>query len=466
MHNFGAEVMSRLDYEPNQQQVELIARAGHFLMRSPQGSVFVLGGYAGTGKTSLTGAVVKTLTAHGARCVLMAPTGRAAKVFADYATHPAYTIHRKIYRQQAYGSAAFGLAPCLHEGTVFIVDEASMISNTRLDGGGFGTGCLLDDLIRYVYSGANCRLMLIGDRAQLPPVGGADSPALSAEVLQGYGLNVYEAFLTDVARQSRHSGILHNATALREMMRSGALAMPTLRLTGFTDISTVGGDMLQETIGDCYDRDGTDETIVITRSNRRAAYFNMGIRNQILYREDRLSSGDMLLVCKNNYYWSRQYTEMDFVANGDIVRLTRLHGDGEERYGLHFADATVEFPYHDNLEMDVKVILDTLASDTPALSAGQSRRLLAEAEAGLDGDRRTRLRALKDDPYANALQVKYAYALTCHKAQGGQWKNVFIDMGYLPEEAFGQLDFFRWLYTAISRARGHCYLINSPLPTV
>ena len=463
IRRFGIEVMNSLPYEPNADQMMLIAQFGHFLFHRSDDAVFLLGGYAGTGKTSMTGAIVKTLTEHNIKCVLLAPTGRAAKVFTEYSHHTAYTIHRKIYRQKAYGTEGFGIADNRHTDTFFIVDEASMISNTPGDNSVFGSGRLLDDLIHYVYSGAGCRLVLIGDRAQLPPVGQTDSPALSRAVLQSYGLTVFETFLADTRRQSAHSGILHNATLLRQMMAENRLQKPVLNFTGFDDIQSISSEYLLEQISDCYAADGLNETIVVTRSNKRATMFNMGIRNQILYREDELVSGDMLLVSKNNYFWSEEYDELDFIANGDVMRVVRVRGEVETRYGLRFANVTVEFPDHNNLELEVKIVLDALVSDAPALSRAQSEQLFADVMAELEGDKRSRYRALKKHPYFNALQVKYAYTVTCHKAQGGQWRNVFIDMGYIADEAFAQLDFFRWLYTAISRARGHVYLINCPL---
>ncbi len=462
---FGTEVLASLPYDPNDGQMLLIAAFAHFLLYSPQQTVFLLKGYAGTGKTSMTGALVKTMSQNGMKAVLMAPTGRAAKVFTEYSGHTAYTIHRKIYRQQSYGQNNFLLAENKHTNTVFIVDEASMISNSSGDYSVFGTGRLLDDLISYVYSGQGCRLMLIGDTAQLPPVGQSESPALSDTVLEGYHLAVYEVFLHEIARQVQTSGIIHNATMLRNIMASGLLAAPTLQLKAFNDITNVTGEFLIEQLSDCYDCDGQNETIIITRSNKRAVLFNSGVRNSILYREDQLVCGDMLLVAKNNYFWSQDYDNIDFIANGDIIEVKRVWGEIEDRYGLHFANVTVEFPDHNHLEMDTKIILDCLFSDTPALTAAQSELLFNGVMEELAGDKRTRFKALKKHPYFNALQVKYAYAVTCHKAQGGQWQNVFVDMGGIMPDALSSLDFLRWLYTAITRARRQVYLINCPLET-
>lgn len=462
---FGTEVLASLPYDPNNGQMLLIAAFAHFLLYSPQQTVFLLKGYAGTGKTSMTGALVKTMSQKGMKAVLMAPTGRAAKVFTEYSGHTAYTIHRKIYRQQSYGQNNFLLAENKHTNTVFIVDEASMISNSSGDYSVFGTGRLLDDLISYVYSGQGCRLMLIGDTAQLPPVGQSESPALSDTVLEGYHLAVYEVFLHEIARQVQTSGIIHNATMLRNIMASGLLAAPTLQLKAFNDITNVTGEFLMEQLSDCYDCDGQNETIIITRSNKRAVLFNSGVRNSILYREDQLVCGDMLLVAKNNYFWSQDYDNIDFIANGDIIEVKRVWGEIEDRYGLHFANVTVEFPDHNHLEMDTKIILDCLFSDTPALTAAQSELLFNGVMEELAGDKRTRFKALKKHPYFNALQVKYAYAVTCHKAQGGQWQNVFVDMGGIMPDALSSLDFLRWLYTAITRARRQVFLINCPLET-
>ena len=455
----ATDVLRWLPYDPNDDQMQVIVALAHFLLYAPERSVFILGGYAGTGKTSLTGAIVKAMHQQHMKSVLMAPTGRAAHIFSDYAGHPAYTIHRRIYRQQGYGLEAFGLAENKQAGTVFIVDEASMISNSN-DGSVFGSGRLLDDLITYVYNGQGCKLVLMGDNAQLPPVGQLVSPALDNEVLQSMGLTTYGVFLREIARQAEESGILHNATLLRQAMEGGTLGRPHFDLNGMEDIQALSSEFLLETIGDCYDRDGMGETIIVTRSNKRATLFNMGVRGQLLYREDLLTSDDMLLVSKNNYYWARDYEQVDFIANGDVCRVRRVWGDIEHRYGLRFANVTVEFPDHEGMEMDCKIVVDCLLSDTPALSREQSDRLFNEVFAELTGDKRERYKAMKEHPYFNALQVKYAYAVTCHKAQGGQWRNVFIDMGGIMPDAMHTMDFYRWLYTAMTRARDRVYLIN------
>lgn len=461
--DFFSDVLEFLPYEPNAEQVEAIASFAHFLLYGGGRSLYLLNGYAGTGKTSLVGAIVQTLTRRGIKVVLLAPTGRSAQVLSEYSHRSAFTIHRKIYRQDSYLSESFGLAENKHTRTVFIVDEASMIANSSAEGSMFGSGSLLDDLVHYVYSGDGCKLMLMGDGAQLAPVGQSESPALDLNLLQGYGLSIYNVNLTLIARQASDSGILQNATIVRKILTSGEAVVPKLELTQYADIESLSGEFLMETLSDSYDRDGMEETIVITRSNKRAMLYNGGIRNMILYREEELTTGDMLIVSKNNYYWARDYKELDFIANGDVMRVKRVWGEVEQYYGLRFANVTVELPDHDNLEMDVKIILNSLFSETPALTAVQSNRLYNDVLNELTGDKRARYRQMKEHPYFNALQVKFAYAVTCHKAQGGQWRNVFVDMGSIMPEALSTVDFMRWLYTAITRARSKVYLINCPI---
>lgn len=461
VREFATRMLQILPYDPNDEQMLLIVAMARFALYAPERGVFLLSGYAGTGKTSLTGALVRALTELHHPCVLMAPTGRAAHVFSDYAGFPAFTIHRKIYRQNSYGSDAFALADNRYRDTLFIVDEASMIANAAGDSAAiFGTGRLLDDLISYVYNGQNCHLLLMGDGAQLPPVGCESSPALNVGVLQAYGLTVYEMTLRSIARQAQGSGILSNATMLREMMQNDVLVTPELDVHSQPDVKCVSGEFLMETISECYDRDSLEQTIIITRSNRRATLFNTGIRNRILYREDELVTGDMLIVAKNNYLWAEGYDELDFIANGDVLRVQRVRGEVEHRYGLRFVTLTAVLPDHANLEIDVKVVLDALLSDAPALTRDQSERLFNEVWEELPDDKRSRYKELKKHPYFNALQVKYAYAVTCHKAQGGQWNNVFIDMGGIMPDATTTMSYYRWLYTAVTRARSQVYLIN------
>lgn len=454
--------LMNLPYEPNTEQLNLIGALAHFCML-PRGTeaLFLLNGHAGTGKTSMTGALVKTLSQMNVRTVLLAPTGRAAKVFAEYAHRSAYTIHRRIYRQNAYspdGGGGFTLAENRNVDTVFIVDEASMIPNASQEGAVFGSGCLLDDLVHYVYSGINCKLILLGDSAQLPPVGCDEIPALNISRLQGYGVDVYTASLTHSARQDEDSGIIHNATILRHEMQQGITQPPQLDTESFADFQSLSGEYMTEIISDCYDRDGIQNTIIVTRSNKRATLFNTGIRNRILYREEELVPGDRLLIAKNNYLWSADYEEIDFIANGDMATVQRVVSTTRQ-YGFRFAK--VELLLNDrDIELEAIINLDTLISDAPALTREQQQKLFEQVYSELTGDKRTRYKALKAHPYFNALQVKYAYAVTCHKAQGGQWRNVFVDMGYIPEEALTSPTLYRWLYTAITRAQKQVYILG------
>lgn len=462
INNFLIEkITGHLPYEPTAEQAGLINGITDFLLQKQPDSLLLIKGYAGTGKTSLIGALVKTLTEFKQKTVLLAPTGRAAKVFAGYAGHPAYTIHRKIYRQKVFTGDydGFRITDNLNKDTLFIVDEASMIANEDYQAVTQGSGKLLDDLIEYVYAGEGCRLILLGDNAQLPPVGQPESPALEERKLQQYGLHVVPFELKEVARQSSDSGILFNATRLREKLALDPLPPPTLRTGPFADVSAVSGEDLIETLSTAYNRDGMEETIVITRSNKRANIFNLGIRNQILYREEELTSGDWLLIAKNNYFWSSEYKELDFIANGDMARVVKVRNT-REMYGFRFADVALYFPDYE-LEIEAKIILDTLTSDTPALTNEMTRQLFSAVMEDMADIplKRDRMKRLKTDPYFNALQVKYAYAVTCHKAQGGQWKNVFLDLGAIPSDQSG-IDFYRWLYTAVTRATEHLYLIN------
>ena len=458
---FIQRLSENLPYVPTEEQAGLVARLAEFLWDDNVPSVFVIKGYAGTGKTSLVGALVKTLETFERACVLLAPTGRAAKVFASYAAHPAYTIHKKIYRQRAFTGdfTGFQLAHNAHKNTFFIVDEASMIANEAAEGAHYGSGLLLDDLFDFVYSGASCRLILLGDTAQLPPVGQVRSPALDEDYLRRYGYPVFSCELTHVVRQVEESGVLFNATRLRNAMQENPLPVPSIAWRRFPDVSLVGGDELIEVLSSAYRRDGMDETIIVTRSNKRANIFNQGIRNRILYREEELASGDLLLVARNNYFWSEKYEKLDFIANGDVARVVRVRRVCE-MYGFRFADVVLYFPDYEE-EMEAKVILDTLHSESPSLTAEENTRLFnAVMEDYADvPSKRERLKRLKNDPWFNALQVKYAYAVTCHKAQGGQWANVFIDMGYIRPDMLG-LDFYRWLYTAFTRTTGRLWLIN------
>ena len=459
------QIKENFPYQPTPEQENAIKLLSQFLCSPKADVTFLLRGYAGTGKTSLVGALVRTLDFLKQKVVLLAPTGRAAKVFSAYAGHPAFTIHKKIYRERAYSGEGgnFTLNDNLTTHTLYIVDEASMISNEGLSGAMFGTGRLLDDLVQFVYSGQGCRLLLMGDTAQLPPVGEELSPALYADALRGYGLEVVETDLTQVVRQEQQSGILWNATALRRLIAEEEWGvLPKIRISGFPDVKLLPGNELIDALSACYDRDGTDETIVVCRSNKRANIYNNGIRAQILWREEELESGDLLMVAKNNYYWTEKEKNLDFIANGETAVVRRVRRTAE-MYGFRFADVLLAFPNWQDAELEVRLLLDTLHSDAPALSREESERLfqtVLEDYADIPL-KRDRMKKMKSDPYYNALQVKYAYAVTCHKAQGGQWKNVFLDQGYMSEEYLTP-DYFRWLYTAFTRATDTLYLVNYP----
>lgn len=464
-NDLSQQIKRNFSYKPTEEQENALNSFSNFLLSPSSEKIFVLRGYAGTGKTSLVSALVKTLGEVGRKCVLLAPTGRAAKVFSLYSHHPAYTIHRRIYRQRVFSGDMenFTLNTNLHRQTLFIVDEASMIANEGLSGASFGTGCLLDDLIEYVYSVPGCSLMLVGDTAQLPPVGEEQSPALSVPVLQGYGLEVTECLLTQVVRQAADSGILYNATLLRHsIMKDACFGLPSVRIGKFPDVKVIQGGDLIEAISDSYDKVGMDETIIICRSNKRANLYNRGIRNTILYREDELNAGDVLMVAKNNYFWGADCKELDFIANGDVAVVRRVRRV-REMYGFRFADVVLRFPDYGDLELEVTLLLDTLHTDFPSLPREQGEKLFEavfEDYAHLSS-KRERIKKIKEDPYYNALQVKYAYAVTCHKAQGGQWQRVFLDQGYLTDEMVSP-DYYRWLYTAFTRATETLYLVNWP----
>ena len=470
--HIATQIYGKICFETTPGQKKIIEKLSEYLAADDFSRIFVLNGYAGTGKTTLIAALVGALKEEGIKPVLLAPTGRAAKVLARYAGEKALTIHKRIYRERTNADyeSKFTLNPNPERGAVFIVDEASMLSDTTSGGAVFGSGSLLSDLVDYVRSGRGCRLILVGDSAQLPPVGLEQSPALDARVLSGYGLQVMPFTLHKVARQRDDSGVLENATLLRMAIEAYCrgevtdLDPPVLRLRGYDDIRSISSEYLIDELGSSYDRLGVRGTTLITRSNKRAAHFNLGIRNSIFYYEEELVAGDLLMVAKNNYLWSEQYEGLDFIANGEMARVVRVRGMEEARYGLRFATLELELPDHD-VEVEAKAVLDALYSEAAALTREQSEMLYVSAMSQLVGDKRTRYRALKRNPYFNALQVKYGYAVTCHKAQGGQWEDVYIDMGGIPEEAFTTLQFYRWLYTAITRARTRVFLINSPLPT-
>ena len=457
------QILRNFPFDPTTDQMHALEVFDRFMTDSDERCVMILRGSAGTGKTSLASVIVRTLLNLQYKISLLAPTGRAAKVFSLNSGQPAATIHRSIYRERTFAGldGKFNLNANLYRNRLFMIDEASMISLTSVNSI-FGSGYLLDDLIQFVYNERNCRMLLIGDKAQLPPVGEAESPALRADVLAAYGLKVYECDLNEVLRQSQDSGILYNATIIRQMItHDQATALPKIRFKGFADISNVPGDELIESLSTSYAEVGIDETMVITRSNKRANIFNQGIRNMVLGREEELTTGDMLMVVKNKYK-EKQAEGLSFIANGDraIVRSVR---NVRELYGFRFADVSLSFPDYDNTEEDMIVILDTLTTEAPALTHEQNEQLFQQvladyADVPLKSDR---MKKIREDDYYNALQVKFGYAITCHKAQGGQWAHIYLDQGYMTDEMLTP-DYIHWLYTAFTRATEHLYLVNWP----
>ncbi|TVQ86898.1 MAG: ATP-dependent endonuclease [Bacteroidetes bacterium] len=455
-------------YEPTTDQHSLVEKLSDFILAPQVDALFVLKGYAGTGKTTVVSNLVNVLPTLKAHSVLLAPTGRAAKVISSYSGKPAYTIHRKIYRLtgDADGNFAFKLLPNKHVNTLFIVDEASMIGNQNLseESSLFGTGNLLNDLISYVYSGENCRLILIGDTAQLPPVGSTESPALNIPYLKSlFHFKIWSAQLRDVVRQEADSGILHNATLVRSRLQNGEDSPGFIKfsLKNFRDIRRAQGTETMDYINDAFSSRNFGETIVVCRSNKRANLYNTHIRQRVLFKEEEISAGDLLMIVKNNYFWLPEQSAAGFIANGDIAEVRRIQRI-EELYGFRFAHVTIKLiDYPDQEELDVIIFLDTLSIDGPAFTYQQTAKLFEEiSQDYLDEPLKSkRLSKIKKNPYLNALQVKFAYALTCHKAQGGQWQNVFVEMGYIPSEK-PDTEYYRWLYTALTRATKNLYLMG------
>lgn len=468
LQGFGALVLDNLPFEPNDQQIQLVAALSRYCSAYTAGQdrVFILNGYAGTGKTSVMGALVRSLRTVAMPTVLLASTGRAAKVLSSFTGQPAFTIHRYIYNAPAVtpdGRVYASVKHNPHRNTVFIVDEASMIGDDESP----SRSSLLQDLLLYVFSGVNCRLILVGDTAQLPPVGFDESPAMTPEAFKRMGMSVTRATMTRTARQQARSGILYNATALRRGMLEVPLKVPSLRVKGFDDVSVVEPEGLQEALEDALDEYGADQVLLITRSNRRAVDFNLAIRGIIYGHEEILAPGERLMVAKNNYYWTRGHQQVDFIANGEVAVVERIYGT-EEREGCLFADVELNLP-EKGVTLDAKLALDTLTSDQAALGREKLHALATRAlydDGRLDASATAQRDTLRKDPYYNALQVKYAYAVTCHKAQGGQWASVFVDMGYIPPEAYQTLDLYRWLYTAVTRATTRLTLINPTIPVL
>ena len=457
-------ILQHFRFEPTHEQAELCSAFSSFVFNDNVNGAFLLKGYAGTGKTSMVSSFVKTLAAMEHSFVLLAPTGRAAKVLSEYCGFQAFTIHKYIYRQQSSGDdfGSFGIDYNKHRNTLFFVDEASMISNTSDDISSFGNGRLLEDLVNFVYNGKNCRLLFIGDLAQLPPVGTLVSPALDPVFLSGLGLEVQQFTLREVVRQSSLSGILHAATQLRgQLAEKRFTSYPVFEPNG-VDVVNLNGEMFIESVAGSYDSVGREEVIIITRSNKRANLFNQGVRNSVLYREEEVTNGDLLMVVKNNYYWSKAYTESDFIANGEMAEVVRIKKH-HHLYGLHFADASIRFNDKSNVEMDVVLLLTTLMHEQASLTQKEMQQfyeMVAQDYPEIKSKQKL-VKTIRDNPYYNALQVKFGYAVTCHKSQGGQWKHVYLDLGYITGEMI-DMEFLRWLYTAVTRATERLFLVNFP----
>ena len=461
-------IRAELPFVPNEEKEGLFRLLGAFLVSPCREKCFLLKGYAGTGKTSVVSALVRALEGLQQPCILLAPTGRAAKVLAHYSGKPAFTIHKYIYRQQQLGVEAFSLADNRHKQTLFIVDEASMLSATR-DNGVFGSGSLMDDLIKYVYSGDGCSLFLLGDDAQLPPVGSDNSPALDADRLRGYGLEVSTFSLTQVARQALDSGILANATLIREQLTRGAtLPDDTHFPTPAHDVQSLSSNEFIDTLEQAYREVGEEETLIITRSNKRTNLFNQGVRARILWKEDELSAGDRLMVCKNNYFWTKDYENLPFIANGDMFEVVRLRHE-REMYGFRFVEASLRAMDYD-FEIDCMLWIDSLLVDSPADTVALQKQLFTRIAEDYPEirNRKELTKKIFESPYYNALQVRFAYAVTCHKAQGGQWKRVFLDLPLTVSSSTSfegghpmqQREYLRWLYTAVTRATETLFVLQ------
>lgn len=458
------ELLDNLGLKPTPGQEVLLEKISEFISNPESNDLFLIKGYAGTGKTTIVNTLVRTLSKFEQQSVLLAPTGRAAKVLSAYTGKTAYTIHKKIYRQKSGkdGLGNFVLDRNFHKNCYFIIDEASMIGDRSYENDQFGTGDLLGDLKDYVNQGQNCHMVLIGDLAQLPPVGLDISPALNFDNLKSMDYIPTEVYLRDVVRQSQESGILANATMLRKMVEDKIVDNPLFQIEEFDDIQRISGVELVDEIENSYSKYGEDETIIISRSNKRANKFNEGIRNQILWREEELSIGDLLMIVKNNYFWVHPEENLDFIANGDIARVERIHKH-ENLYGYRYADVSLSLPDYKNLSIDVRIMMDTLRIETASLPIAQQKELFQTILEDYPEEKtqKDRIKKVMENTSFNALQVKFAYAVTCHKAQGGQWKSVFIDPGFF-REGMMNIEYLRWLYTAFTRATEKLYLVNFP----
>ena len=461
-----ARIKAELPFEPNEEKEGLFRALGAFLVSRDAQKAFILKGYAGTGKTSVISALVRAMQALKQPCVLLAPTGRAAKVLSRYSGEQAYTIHKKIYRQNQLGMEAFSLCDNLHRNTLFIVDEASMLSGNR-DNTTFGSGCLLDDLVKYVYSGSNCSLLLLGDDAQLPPVGSLSSPALDEAFMASYGLHVSGFGLQEVARQALDRGNLTEATRLRQEIQNSKFKIQNLSIQpNGRDIIKVPREEVIDTLEQSWRTVGAEETLIIARSNKMTNLYNQGVRARILWKEDDLSNGDRLMVSKNNYFWAEEYKDLEFLANGDMLEITRLT-NRHEMYGFHFAKAALRSVDY-NWEIEALVWLDTLTTDSPEANYALQKELFARIAEDFPEikNKKELVKRIYESPYYNALQVRFAYCVTCHKAQGGQWKHVYIDTAGIGEDEQRMADeserreYLRWLYTALTRSTEKIYLLR------
>jgi exodeoxyribonuclease-5 len=447
---------------PTDDQSDALKKIAGYICDNNNDVIFLMTGYAGTGKTSVISSIVKTLDLLRMRSVLLAPTGRAAKVLSSYAGKQAFTVHKKIYRQKSSkdGLGSFSLDRNLHKDTFFIVDEASMVSNSSGDSSLFGSGRLLDDLVEYVYSGTDCKLILVGDTAQLPPVGSTLSPALDPKALGEYGFGLVSCELKQVVRQSETSGVLMNATRVRLQVAEQNLVHPAIDCINYRDTIRITGEELIDEISSAYGTCGMEGTIIVVNSNKQANRYNQGIRNRIFFREEEISAGDMVMVVKNNYFILNEEEDgAGFIANGDIAEVRKIR-KYEERFGFRFADMVLKFPDYD-MEIESKVMMDVLHLDTPALPSEKNKELFHNVLADYlhIRTRRKQYEAVRKDPYFNALQIKFSYAVTCHKAQGGQWERVFIDQGMFNRNEI-TIDYLRWFYTALTRSTDRVYLVN------